>query len=389
MKATVTDGGLTIFLEGSVTAASAPAFEAELTSLRAENPSGSLTLDASDFAYISSAGLRVLMKLARKEKGLSVIEASPTVYDIFEITGFTQILDVRKALRQISVEGCECIGRGGNGAVYRLDEETIVKIYYSNRHTLDSILNSRAVSQKLMALGIPVAIAFDVVRVGDEGDLGLVFELLNCKTIGQVIHDDPSTIHMWAKRAADILKQLHTTEQPEGTFPDARDTSHAWVNETGKWLSQEEKDVLNKLYDGLPYKNTLVHGDFHTGNMMVQDDEIVLIDVDDLAQGEPILDFASMFTTFENITTEERSLFTMNMTLEETQAFYKDMLECYYGPLDEQTAQRLEFQRKLYGMPKLLWGLATTTSVPDEVKAQYIPKAKAGALQLAAAVGIK
>ena len=31
-----------------------------------------------------------------------------------------------KPLREVSVEGCELIGKGGNGAVYRLDPETIV-----------------------------------------------------------------------------------------------------------------------------------------------------------------------------------------------------------------------------------------------------------------------
>ena len=36
-----------------------------------------------------------------------------------------------KPMREISVEGCEVLGKGGNGAVYRLDDETIVKVYFS------------------------------------------------------------------------------------------------------------------------------------------------------------------------------------------------------------------------------------------------------------------
>ena len=32
-------------------------------------------------------------------------------------------------LREISIAGCPCIGKGKNGGVYRLDEETIVKLY--------------------------------------------------------------------------------------------------------------------------------------------------------------------------------------------------------------------------------------------------------------------
>ena len=39
-----------------------------------------------------------------------------------------------KPMREISIEGCELLGRGGNGEVYRLDPETIVKVYYGKRN---------------------------------------------------------------------------------------------------------------------------------------------------------------------------------------------------------------------------------------------------------------
>lgn len=54
------------------------------------------------------------------------------VYDIFEITGFTELPDVKNALRKVSVPGCERNGRDGHGNVYRLDEETIIKVYHAN-----------------------------------------------------------------------------------------------------------------------------------------------------------------------------------------------------------------------------------------------------------------
>lgn len=49
------------------------------------------------------------------------------VYDIFEIPGFTELPDVKNALRKVSVPGCERNGRDGHGNVFRLDEETIIK----------------------------------------------------------------------------------------------------------------------------------------------------------------------------------------------------------------------------------------------------------------------
>ena len=44
-----------------------------------------------------------------------------------------------KTLKEISIDGCELLGKGGNGAVYKLDDERIVKIYFSNRADFEKI----------------------------------------------------------------------------------------------------------------------------------------------------------------------------------------------------------------------------------------------------------
>lgn len=50
-----------------------------------------------------------------------------------------------KPMREISVEGCEVIGKGGNGIVYRLDPETIVKVYFGTRNSPEKIKQNREV----------------------------------------------------------------------------------------------------------------------------------------------------------------------------------------------------------------------------------------------------
>lgn len=46
---------------------------------------------------------------------------SRDVYDIFETTGFTELLDVKKALRKVSVEGLDAIGqRCGSFSLLRM-----------------------------------------------------------------------------------------------------------------------------------------------------------------------------------------------------------------------------------------------------------------------------
>ena len=152
--------------------------------------------------------------------------------------------------------------------------------------------------------------------------------------------------------------------------------------------SEEERARLHRLYDGLPARNTLVHGDFHTGNMMVQDGEIVLIDTDDVAQGDPIIDMAGMALTFEFITTDERALHTMRMTVDEMHRFYDAFLKAYYGTDDEALLQRYACQRKLHSLVKVLYGLAKTDAVPEQMKAQVISQMHAGLVRLMDAMGV-
>ena len=108
MRTKIENNTLTVCLEGRIDSNNAASVEAELFEAVNANPNAAVTVDADALEYISSAGLRVLMKLRKQVgKALPVLNVSPEVYDIFETTGFTELLDVKKRLREISVEGCE------------------------------------------------------------------------------------------------------------------------------------------------------------------------------------------------------------------------------------------------------------------------------------------
>ena len=167
MKTQNENNTLTLFLEGRIDTTNAAATEAGIMSAieGAEN----IVIDAEQLEYISSAGLRVLMKLRKTVgKPLPVINVSRDVYDIFETTGFTELLDVKKAPRKISLEGCEVIGQGGHGKVYRLDEETIIKVYH-DKSPLSLIEKEREYAKNAFVNGVPSAIAYDIVQT-EEGD---------------------------------------------------------------------------------------------------------------------------------------------------------------------------------------------------------------------------
>ncbi|MCR5726742.1 MAG: STAS domain-containing protein, partial [Lachnospiraceae bacterium] len=126
MKSNEQDGKVLISLEGRIDSNNASQTETEILEIFDKNADKEISFDATALEYISSAGLRVLLK-AQKSKGnpITIYNVSRDLYEIFETTGFTELLNVKKALRKVSIAGCEKIGQGGHGNVYRLDAETI------------------------------------------------------------------------------------------------------------------------------------------------------------------------------------------------------------------------------------------------------------------------
>ena len=100
------NGILTIFLEGNIDSNNAEQVGNEIDEVRNGNPDGSLVLDLESLKYISSAGLRQVLRLKKKEKDLKLINVSSDVYEIFDMTGFTEMMDIEKGFRKMSVDGC-------------------------------------------------------------------------------------------------------------------------------------------------------------------------------------------------------------------------------------------------------------------------------------------
>lgn len=92
---TKTEGALTLALEGRLDTTTAPELEAEMkASLEGVT---SLVLDMKELAYLSSAGLRVILaaqKQMNKQGGMVVKNVNETIMEVFEVTGFTDILTI-------------------------------------------------------------------------------------------------------------------------------------------------------------------------------------------------------------------------------------------------------------------------------------------------------
>ncbi len=254
-----------------------------------------LILDAKDLQYISSAGLRVILRLKKAHSDLSIINVNSDIYEILDMTGFTEMMNVTKAYRVVSIEGCEEIGRGANGTIYRIDHDNVVKVY-KNADALKDIQHEREVAKLALILGIPTAISYDVVKVGDS--YGSVFELLNARSFSKILAAEPEKINWCVNEYVKMLKKIHSTEVPVGKLPEIKDTVLNWASFVKDYLPEDLGNKLYSMIEAVPDDNHMIHGDYHTKNLELQGDEVLLIDMDTLATGNPIFELGSIYNAF-------------------------------------------------------------------------------------------
>ena len=101
MRFNLNDNELTLYLEGELNSYNADNIEKEIDGTLKPQSFDKLVLDFSHITYISSAGLRIILKLKQQYNDISIVETSLEVYDIFSMTGFTNIMDIKKGLKRI------------------------------------------------------------------------------------------------------------------------------------------------------------------------------------------------------------------------------------------------------------------------------------------------
>lgn len=285
------EGRLTIRLHGRIDSANAVSAEEEIFGLVKEHNPAGIILDAKELQYISSAGLRVVLKIKKKITDTEIVNASSEVYEVFQMTGFSEIIGIKKAMREISVDGCEKIGAGAHGTVYRLDGDTIIKVY-NDKEPLSSIEHEIEYARSAFVLGLPTAIPFDVVRCGDR--YGAVFELINASTLSDAMNRHPENYADYSRKYTELIQTLHNTEGDTSRLSDIREQYHQLAEDMRNFLTEKEVAVLHEIVASVPDRKTLVHGDIHPNNLMLQEDELVIIDMAGITYGHPVFEYAGM-----------------------------------------------------------------------------------------------
>lgn len=375
MKALIDNRILTVFPAGKIDHANAAVFSEELTSLTAQ-PHDAVVLDMRDLEYLSSAGLRVILVLRRSEPSLRIVNATPEVYDIFQMTGFTEMMPVERVYRELSVDGCQIIGKGAKGTVYRYDAETIVKVY-KKAESLPDAKRERELAKRAFVLDIPTAISYEIVKVGDS--YGSVFELLNAIPYTNLILQYPERRGELIANYAALLRKIHTTVVRKDDMPDIKDYASEWIRQAAPYLRAEDTEKLRRLVKQVPDRLTMLHCDYHTNNVLMQNGETILIDMDTLSHGHPIFELANIYITYIDFGIADPAVVEkfLGMPFELAKTVWKMFLPAYLGTDDEAVLRDVEQKTQLLSAVRLLRHTVRRMKTPTQTETQIIELCRA------------
>lgn len=299
MKFTFRNDKAIVKIDGTIESSNAGEIEKEINDNLSNKAIERLTFDFSDLEYISSAGLRIILGYSKKYKKVTVNDVIPEVYEVFEMTGFTSIINVNRKMREISIEGLDCIGEGSVGKIYRLDADTIVKVFV-NADSIKDVLREREMAQKAFIFGAPTAIAFDVVKIKEGGYYGAIFEMIKSESYQRLFQQHPENIEQYISENVELFRKITSTDVDPNKFPSKKLEALSWMKllRENEVFEQPTLDKIENLINSISDPHKMVHGDLHIKNLMKQGDEIVIIDMDTLGYGHSIFELSAIFLAY-------------------------------------------------------------------------------------------
>ena len=365
---------LSIAVSGKVDTSNAKEFETQIDEIRAAASYESIQLDCEELEYISSFGLRVILRLRKAEPTLKLIGVSTEVYDIFDMTGFTEMIPIEKGYRRMSVDGCKVIGEGAKGTVYRYDPEIIVKVY-KDPDCIPDIRREQDLARRAFVMGVPTALSYDIVKVGDK--LGAVFELLDSKSFSELIVENPDKLETYANAYADMLRKIHEIKVEPGTMPSIKPRILRWLTTARNFLPEAAADRVEQLIQEAPDTNNLLHCDYHTSNLLMQGDEPILIDMDTLSLGHPVFELANSYVTYKGFGLDDPSNVEtfLGIPCPVAREFWDLFLRRYLQTDDPARLEEVELKSGLVGDLRLLNHVGKREGLTTEVGRRSIEHA--------------
>lgn len=261
-------------------------------------------------------------------------------------------MEEKKIFREINLEGAEKIGEGAHAEVYRIDEETIAKVY-RDLEPMEEIRKEKELSKWAFVKGIPTAISYDIVRAGER--YGVVYELLNARPASEYVNESENNLEDFVKKSVELMKCIHTIEVRPGELPDMKAKTFEWVEKCRRYMPVDICDWLKCLTEELPDSHTFLHADFHLKNIMVVKGELMLIDMETLCAGDPIFEMATMYNSYKEFPSmaPEAAAF-LGIDVDTAAHIWDRTLELYIGDADKAVRTDTERRAQIFGCIRII-----------------------------------
>ena len=273
-----------------------------------------------------------------------------------------------KKYKEVSIDGCKLLGRGAKGDVYRYDDELVIKVFNQNNSYRD-VEREIATSRKAFILGIPTAISFGIVSVGDR--YGAMYELVDSETISSCIARAPGQVDVYAQGMADLARLIHSVEaDEEEDFPDAKERLLDYISGGVACENEAVAEKCERLINTLPQTGTLIHGDFHTGNVFMQKGEPLLIDMDRVSRGHPIAEISDLYYFYVVLGEDDPAVIEkfMGFSYETAKRFFRVFLTRYLGTEDEAKLREVTEKASVIAYSRLIRKLRKHGAVSEADK---------------------
>ena len=278
-------------------------------------------------------------------------------------------------MRNLITEGLELVGEGGEGKVYRLNENQVLKVY--KRASLDTVDYWFRTTNAAIKYGIPSAKAYELVEA--EGKYAVIFDYLKAQSVGRTISGSPERLEEYAEKMGFFLKKLHSTEDVDDLLENEDKRMFSWYEEGCRKniFPDDVADSINTILTSMPNRITLLHGDFHEGNVVVGDNELMCVDLDRVGSGHPIYDLIGIHMNHDMVIKSMPDFFEKSWGLTVEQAFYvKDrMLKTYFGTDSDKLLKEYEaIIGNAFLMKRMLLPVTETMDMDDDAARAYVQR---------------
>lgn len=180
----------------------------------------------------------------------------------------------------------ERLAVGRTAEVFRFDAGSVLKLFYTGTPFV-AIEREVAISRAIRDSGVSAPDIFEINE--HEGRTGIVYEWVNGPTLLEVLVADFGTAGESALEMAEWHAAMHRRRAAD--LPNLKERLAGRIEIADGLPDPYRKHVLRQL-GGLPEGESLCHGDFHPGNIILTEGGAVTIDWNDASLGDPAADVA-------------------------------------------------------------------------------------------------